>query len=413
MLPRRPDGRYPVGTRLIHIALAAAAALAVPLGLHGAARDWSEVRSTEFVLRARIGDAHFDAVACDVQRVVGALRPLQDVASPVASVAITAVDSERETRDLLPQFWEHRGARPVGAYWSGLHGHHIVVRVDTKAQERFRRVLHEYVHFVTHLEYPNPPRWLDEGLSELWTHAVIAADAIEIGRPVAKHLKAFRSGDRWIPLAELLSAPELPASRDGKKVALFYAESWALAHYLAFERTGGSLAFEIPGSAAAPTDEELRAYVRNIETSAASITIPIASGCGHNPVARRQISAVEWLVLKAQALADGERPEAAVPVILDALRLEPDNPRALETLGFVHFTGNRSGQAAEAFDRVIAAGRASYVSYFYRAVLADVIPRRSDGFGPVPAAEYLERAVLLNPEFVPAREQLERLKLKL
>jgi tetratricopeptide (TPR) repeat protein len=201
----------------------------------------------------------------------------------------------------------------------------------------------------------------------------------------------------------------LPAPNDGAKLALFYAQSWALVHHLAVEKTGGTLRLEaIPGSADVPTNEELRQYVGGPLGKTLKMTTPPSNsgGCGDGTAARL-LSEVEAFTFRAQALADGERPEAALPLLLEALRLDPDNRGTLETLGFVHFAGNRPADAAEIFDRVIASGAASHLSYFYRAVLAGPIPQRSGGSAPIPAVEYLNHALRLNPEFAPARERLK------
>jgi hypothetical protein len=76
----------------------------------------------------------------------------------------------------------------------------------------------------------------------------------------------------------------------------------------------------------------------------------------------------------------------------------------------VLFTRNRPQEAAKIFDRLIAAGSASFLSYYYRAVLAAAVPRRTDDGTPVPAAEYFARATQLNPGFAPARQRLAELE---
>jgi tetratricopeptide (TPR) repeat protein len=389
--------------RLLYVGLAAAVALAIPA--IAAASGWSEVRNERVVLRAREGFDRIDALACDVERVAGLLSSA-GAASSTAAPMVVAVDRERDARELLPQFWEHRGVRPVGAYWAGPYGHHIVVRVNTNPRERLRRILHEYAHFTTHLAYPDAPPWLDEGLSELWTNAAIDGDAIEIGSSVDEHVKTLRSAKHWIPIAELVAAPELPSAGDAGRVRQFYAEAWALAHYLALEKGQGLFGVKA-ASQDLPTDEELQSYVRTGRFKTAQFA---AASDTCTKLAARLLTDTETLMRKAQMLADGERPEAAVPLLQEALRKEPGNTKAAETLAVVDFTTNRPRQAAEAFDRLIAEGSASFLSYYYRALLATPVPLRSDGTGPVPVAEYLAHAVRLNPAFEPARERLGELQ---
>ena len=374
---------------------------------------WIELRGARFVLRGQLDPRELTSIACEAQeaaRVVGILHG--GTSMPSGTLSIIATGSGKGVRELLPQFWERRVPRPVGGYWSGLYGHHIVVRVDVRPEERFRRVLHEVAHVATHLARPDPPRWLDEGLSEIWENAAIDTGGIEIGRPVRQHVQRLRSSPNWIPVAELLTATSIPGRERGSNASMFYAESWALVHYLLFEKARGTIALDqLSRVDSFPTDAELRRYVKGAMAPAATIaTSASTSGCA-GPLEVRHVPDVESLVIRSRALADGERPDAALPLLGDALRREPGHAAALETLGFVHFVGNRPREAAAAFDRLISDKRASHVAYYYRAVLATAVPERTDGSGQVPELEYLREAIRLDPGFLPARDRLaERLR---
>jgi hypothetical protein len=389
--------------------LIAALSVAIPAVVPASGSRWKEVRGQHFVLWAREDLKEIGEIACDIDRVVNALRGVGTAWQPAVVPAIVAVETERDARELLPQFWEHRAVRPVGAYWQGPYGHHIVVRVNVSARERFRRILHEYAHFNTHLANSEPLPWVDEALSELWTNAAVRAGHVEIGLPVDQHLKTLRSAKSWIPIAQLTSASELPAARDAAKVRLFYAESWALAHYLVVGKGIGLGDLNVATARAdLPSDEELQRYLARPRLGTVILKTESAlERCVERK--SRPLSETESSLLKARMLADGERPDAALPVLRDVLRRERTNADATETLGFVHFTGNRSREAAELFDRLIASGSASFMSYYYRALLAEGVPDRTDGSGRVLVSEYLARAVRLNPDFAPARARLREL----
>lgn len=366
---------------------------------------WSELRGHGFVLRGALPHDTLGELGCELQTVVQALRPLHaGAASGGAALEVLAVDNGRDARELLPALSERRGAGPLGAYWSGPHGHHIVVRVDAAPDERRRRILHEYVHSLTHRSHTNPARWLDEGLAEFWEGAAIRPDRLEVGQPVAAHMKTLRSKN-WIPLSALVSASSLPAN--DRTLALFYAQSWALVRYLVMK--GGSRDLFLAQALAPwalPTDEELRRSVGEAREGMTVMGLGAGQpGCGALPI--RALSRLESLVAKARALADGERPAAAGPLLLDALRLEAGHPPALETLGIVQFAQNRPEEAAETLDRVISGGHATHLAYYYRAILAGPVPELSDGSGRVPMVDYLRRAVDLDPGFAPARERLQ------
>ena len=368
---------------------------------------WTEVRGAGFVLRSQIAPDKLTAVACDLETAARALHgPMSGNAALPQAVAVNDAGSVREW---LPQFNERGRGNPLGAYWRGLYGDHIVVRVDAPPAERLRRVLHEYAHYVTHVAQHEPPTWLDEGLSEVWEHAAIAPGTIEIGRPVAEHLKRLRSTKDWIPVAQLVGANGIPTRTDSAS-AMFYAESWALVHYLMFERRGGQeLANRIPEPADMPTDAALRAYVQG--SLGSGLTISTAAGGRECPGRSdiREIPPMELLLNRALAMADGERPDAALPLLRAALTLNPDNVEAKEALGFVHFRANRAREAATVFDEVIETGRGSHISYYYRAVLSAPIPDKTRGGGPISEVDYLRRAQALNPGFAPAVQRLREL----
>ncbi|MDO8794536.1 MAG: DUF1570 domain-containing protein, partial [Vicinamibacterales bacterium] len=323
---------------------------------------WLEVRSPHFVVISNAGEEHARGVSQQFEHVRALLRRVLTNArvDPRDPVVVLAVNNGRSLRELLPQFWERKGQRPVAAYWGGPHQHHIVLRVDAPDHERYRRVLHEYVHLLTHANVPDFPTWLDEGLSEFWGTAVVQSDGVEIGRPALHHLKALRARRSWIPLDELLAMKRAPDARDSQRLSMFYAQSWALTHYLMFG--GSSMNLELAPSThfVDPSQLEgaLAAYVREGRFRALRVEIPqpeIASADqGEDTRLRiRALSAAESLAVRAGFLVDGERPAAALPLLTEALRLDPNETSALETLGYLHFQQNNPTEAAKWFDRAI------------------------------------------------------------
>jgi tetratricopeptide (TPR) repeat protein len=134
----------------------------------------------------------------------------------------------------------------------------------------------------------------------------------------------------------------------------------------------------------------------------------------------RALSPAESLAVRAGFLVDGERPAAALPLLAEALRLDPTETSVLETLGRFHFQQNSPIEAAGWFDRAIESGSASHLAYFYRAILAVPVPDRVAGDGSdrsagrgeseevvlVRAEDHLQRAIDLNPGFAPAYVRL-------
>lgn len=410
-------------------ALLALALLALPSPAQGATRPdrWLEVRSPHFVVISNGGEEQARRVSRQFERVRALLRralasgrdDLSD--DPRDPVVVLAVDNEDSLRELLPQFWERRGQRPVAAYWGGPYQHHIVLRVDATDRERNRRVLHEYVHLLAHANIPDLPAWLDEGLSEFWGTALMQNDAVEIGRRAAGHLRVLRSRRTWIPLAELLAMTRVPEARDSGKLSLFYAQSWALTHYVMLG--GSSTALELAPSSYV---ERLRQGANPVEAGALAFgnlsqLEPALKAYVHADRFRtirldgarygddgielrvRPLSPAESLAARAGFLVDGERPAAALPLLTEALRQNPKDASVLEALGRFHFQHNNPIEAARWFDRAIESEAASYLAYFYRAILASPVP---GGCAAEESVGHLQRAISLNPRFAPAYVRL-------
>ena len=366
---------------------------------------WLEVRSRHFVVVSNAGGPQAQRVSLELERVRTMLqRSLTKVrVDPRQPLVVLAVGDENGLRELLPQSWEHKGQRPAAAYWGGPNRHCIALRVDASAPQVFGRVLHEYIHLLTHANVPDLPVWLDEGISEFWSTAVLEEDAVEIGRPPARDLRVLRASRSWIPLGELLAMKRTPDARDKKRLSLFYAQSWAVTHYLLL---GGSsnhveLAPSVPVTDAAQLEGVVSAYVRARRFRA----LRIEGGAGEeekDDATVRTMSVAQSLAVRAGCLTEGQRPAAAEPLLSRAFNADPNDPSVLETLGYLNFLQNKPMDAAGWFDRVIASGRATYQTYFYRAILVGPVPTKETAS----AADYLKTAIELNPDFAPAYARL-------
>jgi hypothetical protein len=112
----------------------------------------------------------------------------------------------------------------------------------------FQRLYHEAFHaYVANFVYPPEkqeelPRWLDEGLAQIFETAIFEADEVRIGHADPDRLRRAQallaSGD-LIPLGELLRSTtrqfQVAHGADRQTSDRHYVTSWALASYLAFE----------------------------------------------------------------------------------------------------------------------------------------------------------------------------------
>jgi hypothetical protein len=122
-------------------------------------------------------------------------------------------------------------------------------RVFRRARERlFQRLYHEAFHaYLANFVYPTAdatvPRWLNEGLAQIFETAIVEVGELRIGHADPERLAAVRQAlaeDRLLPLDDLLRAGankfQVAHSGDRQVSDRHYLASWALAYYLTFDQ---------------------------------------------------------------------------------------------------------------------------------------------------------------------------------
>jgi hypothetical protein len=117
------------------------------------------------------------------------------------------------------------------------------------ARERlFRRLYHEAFHaYLANFVYPGRdgelPRWLNEGLAQIFETAIVEVGELRVGHADGERLKELRRAlgrDALLPLADLLASgpKQFQVAHAGDRQASdrYYLASWALAFYLTFDR---------------------------------------------------------------------------------------------------------------------------------------------------------------------------------
>ncbi len=334
-------------------------------------------------------------------RVLAALTKARTVMQQVAvveslpPVRAFAVKNETSLRELLPQYWERRGVRPHGASYTGPHASFIAVRIDIPVPQQFPLLLHEYVHLLTAAHVPDAPAWLDEGLSEFWGALVVDGEQVVIGRPPARYLNLLRTRP-WLPLDAMRQHQRGKLDADQARTSMFYAQSWAMVHYLLLGRNSASpLPFAPSEQQWTPQlDVALRAYMTDGPLREVTLPSPRPEVAEQKA---RPISEARALAERANMLVFGERPDAAPPLARRALSLNPREPLALEVMGTYYFLRNQPDQAREWLPQALDADPERYSSALYLALLSTSAPERE---------RYLQAAVKAKPDLTVAWQRL-------
>ncbi|MFW2405772.1 MAG: DUF1570 domain-containing protein, partial [Gammaproteobacteria bacterium] len=189
-------------------------------------RDWIEVRTQNFTIRSAQKESDTIELAHNLELFKVAVSILTNVRDTEAAIP-TRIIAFRGRGDAVDAGIQHEVA---GQFVPSLRENSIVIR-ETGGMKETSIILHEYVHFLVRnhgkLIYP---RWFDEGFAEYLSSSRVTRGNFQVGLPLES-----RSGNlmysSWIPMRKILSAEGYADwSRESK--SMFYAEAWALVHYL-------------------------------------------------------------------------------------------------------------------------------------------------------------------------------------
>jgi tetratricopeptide (TPR) repeat protein/regulation of enolase protein 1 (concanavalin A-like superfamily) len=394
------------------------AAVMVPVAALG--EPWVEVVSPHLVVVSDAGKGEAQRIAVHFERIraaIKALWPWARVDAPVP-LKILATRGEDGLKVLIPEFWKGKNrAHPAGVFQQGFARPWIALRADLAepgpgSDSPYHLIQHEYLHLVIHLNFERVPLWLDEGMAELFGGTAVRGNGVALGRPIAGHLRLLRDR-KLLPVESLfLVNRRSPEYTEQNRTNLFYAESWALVHYLmldpkashdaGFKGFMGEVvegmepmaALRAQGLSAAEVDQGLAGYVRRLAYWKATLPTPIADAEGFTT---REVSAAEWSADCGAFLVDHGRVADGRRLLDQAERQQPDLAVVQEGLGVALL---RDKQLEEARDRLERASHldtvrptAHFLAAWATLQMASTVQTRAD------ARAHLERAIQLAPEY--------------
>lgn len=181
---------------------------------------------------------------------------------------VLVCESARVFNAILPRF-NGRPLKDVGGFFQqGSETSFIGLGRGGSTEENLRVVFHELAHAVLSTSEDRPPPWWNEGLAEYYSTFEWLADGRggRVGTPVRHHLETLHA--QFMPLAELLAIDyESPFYNEGARRSLFYAQSWALVHYLLDERGVRREAFDDYSARLARGEARVDAFARSFAQS--------------------------------------------------------------------------------------------------------------------------------------------------
>jgi cytochrome c-type biogenesis protein CcmH/NrfG len=196
---------------------------------------WVEIRSTHFTVLSNSTEKDARHVAGQLERmrtVFGTVVPASkdDGAAPIL---VFALRDRKSFQALEPEAYLAKHQLDLaGLFLRGQDGSTILLRLDAEGEHPFATVYHEYTHYMLRKADWWLPLWLNEGLAEFYQNTEITDKDVHLGQPSPDDILYLRQS-RLLPLKTLLTVDHnSPYYHDEDKGSVFYAESWALTHYL-------------------------------------------------------------------------------------------------------------------------------------------------------------------------------------
>src|SRR5271165_3118812 len=197
--------------------------------------SWLEVRTPHFVVLSNSSEKQALHVADQFERMRAVFHKRFPSArvDAAAPIIVLAVRDKKDFQALEPEAYLAKGQLNLaGLFVRGPEKNYVLLRLDAEGDHPYATVYHEYTHFITIHAEEWMPLWLNEGLAEFYQNTEIKEKEVGLGEPSAENLSLLRE-NRLLPLATLLAVDQnSPYYHEENKGSIFYAESWALTHYL-------------------------------------------------------------------------------------------------------------------------------------------------------------------------------------
>lgn len=397
--------------------------VAAPASARDKPENWLGVRSQHFTVVTNANERAGRRIADQFER----MRSVFHVTFPRVSIdngspiIVLAIKDEKDFRALEPQAYLAKGQLKLGGlFLRAPDKNYVLMRVDAEGQHPYAVVYHEYTHFLLSKAAAWLPLWLNEGLAEFYQNTDIHERDVALGQPSPGNLALLRE-NRLLPLATLFTVDaSSPYYHEENKGSIFYAEAWALTHYLFVkdnrEKTqlipdyAGLLAKKVdPVTAATRVFGDLKQLQLSLESYVrqGSFTYfhgPMSTDVDDAAFKVQPLSETQANAVCGDFLAYNERIAEARPLLERVLREDPKNVSAHETMGFIEFRAGHMDEARKWYEQAVKLDSQSYIAHYYFAAIS-----MNAGAGPNDDAQVeasLRAAIKLNPSFAPPFERL-------
>jgi Tfp pilus assembly protein PilF len=403
-------------------ALISALLLLATTTVHAASTpQWTEVRSPHFVILTDSNEKQGRKLAGQFERMRSLFQTVLPYAAGDAGLPITvlALKDRKGFQALVPASYLGKGQIQLdGFFLRTSDRNYILLRLDAENDHPFSVVYHEYTHFILR-KAEWIPLWLNEGLAEFYQNTDILEKGVHLGQPNSDDILYLRQ-QRLLPLATLFAVDHnSPYYHDEQKGSVFYAESWALTHYLKItdfqskkDRIGDYARFLVKGEDSVTAarhafgdlgllQKALDSYVSHADYQMFGMTLTFTAD--EASFTARPVSLSDVNSVRADVLANNNRQPEAKALLEEVLRDDPKNALAHETMGSLAFRDHDLAGAKKWYGEAVQLNSQSYLANYNYAVFSmmDNDTGKDDSI-----ESSLRQAIKLEPRFAPPYDAL-------
>ena len=415
---------------LIALCLAITVDAAAPLSAGVRERKgWLRLQSPNFLLLGDVSARDLRKVAERLEQfreALGVILP-KAVVSTSTPTTVLVFKTHKSYEPLKPVYQGKARNNIAGFFQAGQAINYVTLTLEG-GLDNLGIIYHEYVHLLVNNNVSGLPVWFNEGLAEYYRTFQVneSGDRAFIGRIQENHVYLLR--EQFLPLQALVAVDHAsPLYNESSKASIFYAESWALVHYLILgdeqklARNAAAFATALGngqalddaargtlGISAADLEKGLRGYIgRDVfHSQRIAFSDRIAKMAAVDPM---PVSEADVHAALGDVFLQMDRREDAKAELSAALALDDAHGAAHASLGMLDVRERKWDASRPHFERAVASESASFLCHYYYGVALSQTALETGSPGPSDAAAVeraFRRSIELNPSFADAYAQL-------
>jgi tetratricopeptide (TPR) repeat protein len=383
---------------------------------------WILVRSPHVTVICNSNDKQARRVADQFERMQSVFHTLfpNIQVDTLGPITVLAIKDEKDFRALEPAAYLAKGQIHLGGlFLRAPDKNYVLLRLEAEGDHPYAVVYHEYTHLLMS-KAESIPLWFNEGLAEFYENTDIREKEVALGQPSPESLNVLRQ-NRLLPLATLFTVDySSPYYHEENKGSIFYAESWALMHYLQVKDyrnhthslkdyaelvaqhvdpvTAATRAFGDPKQLQSALEKYVAQASFNYFKMATQTNVD-SSAFTSQPLTTPQADAV-----RADFLAFDQRTADARALLDSVLQADPNNVSAHETMGFLEFQAHHLEEAQRWYAQAVSLDSQNYLAHYYFAAIS--MNGNIDAAQERKVESSLRASIKLNPNFAPSYDRL-------